>query len=74
MLARLEELGEEELRPKPLLTGRDLIELGYQPGPSFAKMLAAVEDAQLEGRVLSREEALALVRAEFGAPVRAPAE
>ena len=65
VLARLEELGEEELRPKPLLTGRDLIEHGYRPGPSFGKMLAAVEDAQLEGRVRSKEDALALVRAEF---------
>jgi poly(A) polymerase len=72
--ARLAELGEEDLRPKPLLTGRDLIEQGYHPGPSFAKMLAAVEDAQLEGRVQTKEEALALVRAEFGLPVRAPAE
>jgi putative nucleotidyltransferase with HDIG domain len=68
VLARLAEMGEEELRPKPLLTGRDLIEEGYQPGPSFGKMLAAVEDAQLEGRVGSKEEALALVRAEFGDP------
>ena len=67
--ARLAELGEEDLRPKPLLTGRDLIEQGYAPGPTFAKMLAAVEDAQLEARVQTREEALALVRAAFGAPV-----
>jgi len=68
VLARLEELGEEELRPKPLLTGRDLIEQGYRPGPAFGKMLAAVEDAQLEGRVGDKEQALALVRAEFGGP------
>ncbi|HLY18103.1 MAG TPA: CCA tRNA nucleotidyltransferase [Bryobacteraceae bacterium] len=66
VLARREELGEEELRPKPLLTGRDLIEAGYAPGPAFSKMLALVEDAQLEGRLRNREEALALVRAEFG--------
>ena len=65
VLARLAELGEEELRPKPLLTGRDLIELGYQPGPSFGTMLAAVEDAQLEGSVQTKEDALALVRAQF---------
>src|SRR5450755_1208945 len=64
--ARLAELGEEELRPTPLLTGRDLIEHGYHPGPAFAKMLAAVEDAQLEARVKNKEEALALVRAQFG--------
>lgn len=67
--ARLAELGEEELRPKPLLTGRDLIEMGYAPGPSFAKMLAAVEDAQLEARVKTREQALELVHAEFGDPI-----
>ena len=68
VLARLSELGEEELRPKPLLTGRDLIDQGYRPGPSFGKMLAAVEDAQLEARVQSREQALELVRAKFGDP------
>jgi putative nucleotidyltransferase with HDIG domain len=71
VMARLAELGEEDLRPKPLLTGRDLIEQGYAPGPAFAKMLAAVEDAQLEGRVRNKDAALALVRAEFGAPVPA---
>ena len=68
VVARLEEMGEEELRPKPLLTGRDLIERGYQPGPSFAKMLAAAEDAQLEDRVQTKEQALELVRAHFGEP------
>jgi poly(A) polymerase len=68
VLSRLAELGEGELRPKPLVTGHDLIELGYLPGPAFAKMLAAVEDAQLEARVQSKEAALALVRAQFGEP------
>jgi len=48
-----------------LLTGRDLIELGYAPGPRFKKILAAVEDAQLEGKLRSRDEALQWVRAEF---------
>jgi poly(A) polymerase len=66
VVARLAELGEEQLRPKPLLTGRDLIELGHEPGPLFGKMLAAVEDAQLEGRLQSKDDALALVRAQFG--------
>jgi poly(A) polymerase len=68
VLARLEELGEEELRPKPLLTGHDLIEMGYRPGPAFAMMLAAVEDAQLEGRVRTKEDAMALLRAHFSDP------
>ncbi len=63
---KLEELPEEQLKPAPLVTGADLIAEGYDPGPRFAEMLAAVEDAQLEGRVGSREEALAMVREMFG--------
>jgi poly(A) polymerase len=59
---KLEELPEEQLKPAPLVTGADLIAEGYEPGPRFAEMLAAVEDAQLEGRVGSREEALKMVR------------
>ena len=62
---KLAELGEEQLKPAPLVTGADLIAEGYEPGPRFAEMLAAVEDAQLEGRVGSREEALAMVREMF---------
>jgi poly(A) polymerase len=62
---KLEELPEEQLKPAPLVTGADLIAAGYQPGPRFAKMLAAVEDAQLEGRAGSRDEALAMVNEMF---------
>src|SRR5579859_3068189 len=62
---KLQELPEEEIRPKPLITGADLIAAGYQPGPAFARMLAAVEDAQLESRIHTREDALALVRERF---------
>jgi poly(A) polymerase len=62
---KLAELPEEQLKPAPLVTGADLIAEGYEPGPRFAGILAAVEDAQLEGRVGSREEALAMVREMF---------
>jgi poly(A) polymerase len=65
---KLEELPEEQLKPAPLVTGADLIAAGYQPGPRFAKMLAAVEDAQLEGRAGSREEAMAMVNEMFPLP------
>ncbi|MBL8226936.1 MAG: CCA tRNA nucleotidyltransferase [Bryobacterales bacterium] len=54
------ELPVEQLRPRPLISGDDLIAAGYLPGPEFKKILRAVEDAQLEGRIASREEALAL--------------
>jgi putative nucleotidyltransferase with HDIG domain len=58
---KFETLPQEEVRPSLLLTGTDLIEAGYKPGPQFSKMLAMAEDAQLEGAVQSREQALALV-------------
>ena len=62
---KLESLGEEDIHPPRLLTGEDLIDLGYAPGPAFRDILERIENAQLEGDVATREEALALVRAEF---------
>jgi poly(A) polymerase len=55
----------EAIRPAPLITGSDLIEAGYAPGPRFKEILGAVEDAQLEGRLGSREAAMEYVRREF---------
>lgn len=69
--SRYELMPPEELRPQPLIGGDDLIQAGYKPGPCFSRMLAAVEDAQLEGRITTREEALDLVRNQFGAPTPA---
>lgn len=54
-----------DLRAKPLITGRDLIAAGYRPGVAFKKMLELAEDAQLEGRIASRDDGLALVQAAF---------
>ncbi len=51
----------EQIRPEPLITGNDLIAAGYKPGPQFKEWLTAVEDAQLEGAIQTKEEALALV-------------
>jgi poly(A) polymerase len=70
---KMQELPEEELRPKPLITGTDLIAAGYQPGPAFSRILAVVEDAQLESRIRTPEDAMALVRERFGIPDRGPA-
>jgi poly(A) polymerase len=61
----LRSLPLEAIRPTPLITGRDLIEAGYEPGPRFKEVMTAVEDAQLEGRLTSREEAMEFVRREF---------
>jgi putative nucleotidyltransferase with HDIG domain len=62
---RWEAMPEEVVRPHPLLTGRELIGAGYAPGARFKEMLRAVEDAQLEGTIVTEDEALELVRARF---------
>ena len=67
---KLAEMPPEEIRPAPLVTGDDLIALGYRPGPAFKQILSAMEDAQLEGRLTSKDEALAFVKREF--PARDP--
>lgn len=56
---------EEAVRPKPLLSGRELIAAGYVPGEMFKQMLNAVEDAQLEGNITTEGEAMALVKERF---------
>jgi poly(A) polymerase len=66
MREKMQTLPEETVRPKPLITGKELIAAGYRPGPKFKEMLHAVEDAQLEGKIASSDEALRLVREEFG--------
>ena len=52
----------EELDPPPLLTGSDLLATGAPPGPRYAQILESVRDAQLEGRITSRDQALQLAR------------
>ena len=66
--AKLAELPVEQLKPPRLLTGHDLIRAGYTPGPSFQRMLDLVEDAQLESRIHTKDEALALVLSVFDPP------
>lgn len=62
---RYESLPEQEVRPTPLLTGRELIAAGYEPGPAFKQILQAVEDAQLEGTISTPDQAMSLVRERF---------
>jgi poly(A) polymerase len=64
---KTEEIPPETMRPAPLVTGDDLIAEGHIPGPKFREILSAVEDAQLEGRLPSRDAALEFVRREFPA-------
>ncbi len=68
-IAKREEIGTEQLRPAPLLSGRDLLDLGWSPGPRIGEVLREVEDRQLEGELGSKEAALAWVRETFAAEI-----
>jgi len=61
LLEKREEFSREPLIPPPLVTGRDLISLGWKPGPHFKRVLDAVQVRQLEGSLTSREEAMVWV-------------
>ncbi len=62
---KFEQTPAEQIRPRPLITGNDLIAAGYQPSPRFKEILSAVEDAQLEGTLTTRDEALSFVASSF---------
>jgi poly(A) polymerase len=62
---KLAEIPPEKIRPMVLISGDDLIAAGYVPGPRFREILEAVEDAQLEGRLSSRDAAMEFVEREF---------
>jgi poly(A) polymerase len=66
MREKMQTLPEALVRPKALITGRELIAAGYRPGPGFKEMLREVEDAQLEGKIETEDEALRLVAERFG--------
>ena len=57
----LSELSRHDVAPPPLISGDDLIAAGHAPGPLFRKILDAAYDAQLEGKISSRTEALKLI-------------
>lgn len=67
LLERARALAVERSVPPPLLRGRDLLRLGLEPGPAVGRLLDACYEAQIEGRVGSREEALDLARRLHGA-------
>jgi len=58
----LTETPPREVRPPRLVTGEDLIGLGLSPGPTFREVLEAVEEAQLNGTLVTRESAIQFVQ------------
>ena len=67
---KMAEAEPEDLRPPRLLSGRDLIAMGFKPGVLFKEILTALEDEQLEGRLNIREEAVAWVQKQYGDALR----
>jgi tRNA nucleotidyltransferase/poly(A) polymerase len=67
VLKFLAETPPEEVRPTRLVTGEDLKALGYRPGPRYKEILHAVEDAQLNGQIATREDAMRLISISFPA-------
>jgi len=65
-LEALNSLSREELHPPKIITGRDLISWGFTPGPLFGTILKEVEDAQLDGKVSTKEEAMAFIMEKWG--------
>ncbi|MBI3060633.1 MAG: CCA tRNA nucleotidyltransferase [Deltaproteobacteria bacterium] len=63
---KMAELKAEQIHPEPLLRGRELIEMGFTPGPLFQKILHQVEEAQLEGELRTKEQAMAWVMKHYG--------
>jgi poly(A) polymerase len=62
---KLKELERQPLPEPPLLRGKDLIELGFTPGPRMGRILDAIEDKRLEGALKTREEAKSWVLKHF---------
>ena len=56
------EFANEPIIPKPLITGKDLIELGLKPGPQFRELLEEIQTKQLEESLSNRSEALEITR------------
>lgn len=63
---KLKEFGSADLRPAPLVSGKDLLEAGYSQGPAIGQALRKIEELQLEGLLKSRPEALEWVRVNKG--------
>ena len=65
---RIIELFKEKdlIHPPPLINGQDVIALGYSPGPKIGQILNLFRQKQVEGEIKNREEALRMLKEEFG--------
>jgi len=68
VLRKRAEWTDQDVFPEPLITGEDLIALGFTPGPLFKEILTRIEDEQLEGHLADRAQALDFVKRHYGSP------
>jgi len=62
----IKETPPEVVRPARLLSGEDILGLGYAPGPVVGRILRAVEEGQLNGELASKDDAISFVKSRFG--------
>ena len=62
LLDRIVQQSGEVKLPPPLLSGKDLIDLGFKPGPKFKKILQKIVDLQLKNKLKTKEAAIAYVK------------
>ncbi len=65
ILDKIDELGEEQIKPAPILTGDDIIGLGIKRGPKIGEIIKDLEIQQLEGFITSRIEAINFVKERY---------
>ncbi|OVE82231.1 hypothetical protein BVY04_01555 [bacterium M21] len=62
LLDKLDELKHEPILPPPLLSGKDLMELGMKPGPRFGVLLRQIEELHLEGVIADKDAAIGWIK------------
>jgi poly(A) polymerase len=65
VLGKRAEWTAQDIFPAPLVTGDDLITMGFKPGPAFREILTRLEEEQLEGRISGREKAMEFVKQHY---------
>lgn len=62
-IEQLKQLRDERKKEIPrLVTGKDLIDLGFKPGPGFSNILEEIREAQLNGKISTKEEGVKLAK------------
>ncbi len=55
-------IASDQLKPRPYIKGKDLIDIGLKPGPVFGELLSEIYELQLEEKISNRDEALKVIR------------